>query len=363
VKWFWKDVLAPGTFVLRDGRKVTFTRADCKQAFANLKGMLDAKRNVPFCWGHQPVEPYDPFDRLADEIRNTIGHPTDARMDGDRVLALLPAPDEKTASTLEAVKWCSPEVRRDYRDSKGKLWPGAVITHIAATANPVQLDQRPYQPVALSQDRLWLSLDSMEPPMADEKDDKPGKGDDKEGGGAGGDIALICEALREAGWTIPDEVQDATGLVIAIKAGQGGETAELPAEDDPVVTDDNAFPVAMSYDAVKNPAAAELLKHKRAGLIARAKKINRADLAKKLETAQLSLDNKFNVQGGKELWELEIREDEAKKAGFKRPAAQLSQDDLQEVPLPGGPADEDQEARELARQTAARKNGTAKKGA
>jgi hypothetical protein len=217
--------------------------------------------------------------------------------------------------------------------------------------------------VALSQDRLWLSLDSMEPPMADEKDDKPGKGDDKEGGGAGGDIALICEALREAGWTIPDEVQDATGLVIAIKAGQGGETAELPAEDDPVVTDDNAFPVAMSYDAVKNPAAAELLKHKRAGLIARAKKINRADLAKKLETAQLSLDNKFNVQGGKELWELEIREDEAKKAGFKRPAAQLSQDDLQEVPLPGGPADEDQEARELARQTAARKNGTAKKGA
>jgi hypothetical protein len=75
-------------------------------------------------------------------------------------------------------------------------------------------------------------------PVADEAPKPPEKKKDDAGGGAGGKktLADVIKALRESGMNIPDEVEDETGLVIAIKASKGGEPEpedDLPSDAAP----------------------------------------------------------------------------------------------------------------------------------
>lgn len=364
----WKDVLWPGEHHLHDGRVARFSRSDCESAFRNLKGMIEKGRNVPVAWGHQPVEPYDPFARLAEEIKGICGHAVGAKMEGGVVWALLDVPDEKDAETLKKVRFCSPEVRnkhkagtdaegRDvflpgYRDGAGTVWPGHSITHIAATGKPVAVNQSPFQPVQLSEERMWLSLDDREALQMADDGDKKGEGD---GGGGDASLGALIEALREHGLSIPDEVKDMEHLVIAVKAnGQG----EAPADDTPAdVTDDNAAPVVMSMDVAtdvkRNPAAAELMKARRKEMKAEAIALGEPALAKELETCQLSFDERWNVVGGEPLTELKVCRRRAKAAPFRKPE-QLAQDDLYEGPPAA--TDDEAEARALAKATAEKLN-------
>ena len=72
-----------------------------------------------------------------------------------------------------------------------------------------------------------------EPPVADEYDDKGGDKSAPKKAGGKMTIADVIKALKDHGMSIPEEVEDEAGLVIAIKSQKGGmepDGDEVPAE-------------------------------------------------------------------------------------------------------------------------------------
>jgi hypothetical protein len=217
---FLKDVIKPGTVRLPDGRKVTFTRQDVDRMRQRVAEMAAAGLQVPVAWNHQDAGPMSAADILASRAKHVIGHASGAALDGGTLAVTLDV-DDADARQLARTKYVSPEIIWDYVDGTGRKWDGPSITHIAVTGRPVDPHQQPF--IQLSQDasprRVRLSMEDL---MADDAD-KGGKKGEEEGGG-GGDLAAVCDALRETGMSIPDEVMDFAGLVIAIKASTGTGT-------------------------------------------------------------------------------------------------------------------------------------------
>jgi len=217
----WKDVLYPGRQRLADGSEIVFTAGDIAAARRNCERMLARGLRVPAVWGHQPGA--DPVhlsrgDRLANYAKHMFGEITGAQVRGGvlwlRHKVYRPADAEHLARTRMQV---SPKVYPSYSDSRGGRYRGATVGHVAATPTPVQYWQMPFN---LSRKRpIYFSYSPEGKPVADEKDDDKGEKGGEGKGGQNAQLAAVCDALREKGFNVPDEVKDWDGLVIAIKAG------------------------------------------------------------------------------------------------------------------------------------------------
>lgn len=230
----WKDTLYPGRQRDKHGTWFTVSRQSTQAAARNCKRMIGRGIRVPCVWEHQPgAEPVEmsAADILASTVKNCFGEIRDAKVDRSGVLWLLhevynPADAEMLREKRMQV---SPKLYPGFKDSRGGEYRGPVVGHVAATPNPVQFWQKPFE---LSRgDALLLSYG--ERPMADEldKDDLETETPDAEPTEPADDLpevpdepiavnelGALIEALRDSGFNIPEEVADVKHLIIAIKA-------------------------------------------------------------------------------------------------------------------------------------------------
>jgi hypothetical protein len=174
-----------------------------------------------------------------------------------------------------------------------------VFTHFAITPRPRQHDQPAAARLALPI-RLSVDPEKGDDMADDKKEKKDGKG---EGDGEGAKIKALIEALREIKLTIPDEVTDMDGLIIAVKASGGSRLEEDGV--DPVIesTDGGGTGGAMALSLEKQTKAAE--KMARNGLLGDIKALAasgritpaiRADLEKRATAIRLSFDAEGELQ-------------------------------------------------------------------
>ena len=307
----WKDVLHPGRQCDRHGRWFAFTAKDTAQAHRNVQAMLSRGWHVPACWEHQDAaEPasLSAADAKAAFARHTFGHVVGSRLDANGVLWLKHRlHDPRDAEQLRKTRFVSPKVYPSgYTDSAGHRYPGKVVTHVAATPVPVQSWQQPFE--LGRADALYLSYTPEGGTVADDADkgktdDKPAAPPPKEEPPApkgDGNLTALIDALRETGHTIPDEVTDIPGLIIAVKAGgppdRGGDDG-LGLDDPGATTGAGAAPVLMSA-----ADAADLIDQGREALAGRARKlfhsgrVDRPTAARLVREAQ-AVDLSFTTAG------------------------------------------------------------------
>jgi hypothetical protein len=234
----WKEVLLPGRQRDARGNWFSFSRRDVHAARKNIAKMLSRRVPVPCVWEHLNVEAGDPEEWRARYAKHTFAHVAGHRINSRGGLELLhDVPDPKDVDQLLKTRFVSPKVYpQGYSDSRGGEYRGATIAHVAATPTPVQFWQRPFQ---LSRtDALFLSYQPEGRTVAEET--KKPAGD----AGADGDFKALLDALRETGMTIPDEVTDVKGLIIAVKASGGAGAAEpdLDLDDEDAETETPAEP-------------------------------------------------------------------------------------------------------------------------
>lgn len=220
----WKETLCKGRQRDRWGNWFAFTSDDIRQAHRNVNRMLSRGVPVPCVWEHQPVEAGDPDEHRAAYAKYTFAHVAGSRINARGNLELLhDVPDPADVRQLAKTRFVSPKVYPSYSDSLGGEYSGTTIAHVAATPNPVQTWQKPFE---LSRGKaLYLSYTPEGKTVAEDTKPKDGDGDGKAGETkAGGKASLmdVIAALKDVGMNIPDEVTDETGLVIAIKASGGG---------------------------------------------------------------------------------------------------------------------------------------------
>lgn len=253
----WKEALCLGEHRDRYGRRLKFDRPYLREFHANAARLLSRGVPVPCVWEHQAVDAGSPAARLAAYAKYTFGHLAGVRFnDRGNVDLGLEVPDPADRQQLAKTRFVSPKILNGFRDSAGGVYRGPVVGHLAATPTPVQFGQRPFQ---LSKGQtLYLSFTPEGSTVADDAD----KGGDKGGAGkgTGGDLSALIDALREKGMTIPDEVSDIPGLIIAVKAGagSGGGDADLDNDDDVDLDGDTAAapggggaPMLMSDDRAR----------------------------------------------------------------------------------------------------------------
>ncbi len=267
-----KDVCYPGTVVITDAKgkphKYTFTQADIDQMNANGNGKVRDGWNVPLVWEHQdelpsrrPMLQLSQQQKDAEFARGVFGCSQGFVLrdtpKGPRLRAVLAGDDPEDLKQFEKVGYVSPEIQWNWRDTDGKVWPGASITHIAATPRPVQRHQdavRMSQTAAVSPRldsflqglagvsrvggtmvplKLRLSLtDYAEAPMPDPTDTT--------GAGAGTPWERAAAALATCGVMIGDgkNIKDAEHFadlvqVACMNKGPADEPEDdLPPEDD-----------------------------------------------------------------------------------------------------------------------------------
>jgi len=163
----WKDVLYPGRVVVRQGGdycSYTFRPADLAAACGTGNEQLAAGWHVPACWEHQDVTPVRLSRSERDEVfaRTVFAHAKGFRVRGGRAEVLLAGDDPADLAQFKKVRFVSPELRWDWVDTDGRLWPGLNITHVAATPRPVQRHQEPVGGLKLSlsahETRIFTSL-------------------------------------------------------------------------------------------------------------------------------------------------------------------------------------------------------------
>ena len=224
----WKDILYPGLWHLRDGRKFHCSPQDLQHFKKRMLEMIQAGLPVPLSWEHQPrLKPgNDSSDEArADRAKYCLGDARDVRADSGFLETLVEVPDENDAKRLNSVRFVSPYIENDFVDSTGRKWDGPSITHIAVTPRPIQHTQRPF---AMSQDGakvrnltpasfvgndairnqypIALSLQEFEGPMDDDpkKTPKDGDGDGKVDEGKTADAADEGGESSPAGFTYAD---------------------------------------------------------------------------------------------------------------------------------------------------------------
>lgn len=309
----WKDCLLPGTVHLPNG-EVRFDDTDIRNAVEQCNAKLAAGWRIPLCWEHDdeqlPVK-LSMADRLANLAKNTIGDVRAFREHEGRVQFLPDVYDANDLPRLNNVKFVSPQVRRNWKDSDGHVWPGLTIQHVAATPIPKQKMQDAFQlsdgsesPLRIAEEEIIrLSegsavknpefeafIESLKKNPKNAKlvkrlakinlSDGEEEGDKPEEGDGAGDIKALIDALNECGITIPEEVTDIKGLIIAVKAAHGKGSED---EDDDADLNDDAnasqevqspTPMALSFASAKTP------QEKKA--FARADSMNREDIRRRI---------------------------------------------------------------------------------
>lgn len=154
-----KDVLYPARVVVADpkGQPLTyhFTQADMADIERTGNAKIRDGWNIPLVWEHQNEAPerrkmirLSRAEREREFARGVFGCSTRFVVRDGRLRAVLSGDDDADLKQFAKVKFVSPEIQWDWRDSDGKVWRGPTITHIAATPRPVQRHQ---EPVRLSQ--------------------------------------------------------------------------------------------------------------------------------------------------------------------------------------------------------------------
>lgn len=154
-----KEGLLAGTyFINRDGKVQDFVcnQNDLEYFQKRLNDMVSKGNHIPITWEHQPnverpltKEEYSNY--LAEKTKHTFGQVKSAVVDKDRAVEMvLDVPDEENAKKLPSIKFVSPTILTDVTDPLGNFWPGPSITALAVTAQPVQVDQKPFERMALS---------------------------------------------------------------------------------------------------------------------------------------------------------------------------------------------------------------------
>lgn len=364
-------MLAPRTVCIgktADGGKrfATFTAKHCQRYAEQGKAMLAKGLNLPVCWEHRsdakPKHLSDD-DRKSEKARFGIaGHVEEIELDSqNRVWANVEIPDEADAKQASKLRFCSPEID-NFTDGDGHDW-GEVITHVALTPRPRQYDQPPIARLSLT-GPIRLAFDPEKGnDMADDdkskKDEGKKKKDDDapeltEKPAADEKIKPLIEALREVGMTVPDEVVDIDGLVIAIKAG-----GAKPEEDEPLddMGDDDDLhanvgpttqspPIGLSHDStgIEKAAYDRLCPPERKNLIRRADRLVKQGLApvvaNKIKAdigkVQLSFGTDGSLIPNAVTIKLDALEEAARAGGWKAKGnrARLSHDDVRAVDAP-----------------------------
>lgn len=215
---FEKDVLYVGRVVPPNRDPIDFQEKDVERLAVRVQEMLADGLQIPIAWEHQDAAKPMMAEELARLTKLTLGHALEAEVrPGGTLQVKFDAPVEEDAKRLPAIKFVSPEIQWNYRDGRGKVWPGPSITHLAVTPQPVQHDQKPFKRV----DRfsvLRLSLtDYVRLGMPEEQKDgeeaKSKDGDGKEEKKAASaeakpyeeKLKAVLGVLSEVGMPLPED--------------------------------------------------------------------------------------------------------------------------------------------------------------
>lgn len=242
----WKDILYPRK-VCVGGKWFRFDRSDLENAVSVNKAKLADGWNIPVCYEHQDdAEPVrlSRNQMLADKAKSTCGWAEDFRIEGNRVEALIEVPNVADAQKLNAIRFVSPQVEWNFRDSEGKTWPGLTIQHIAATARPVQHRQ----------DAIKLSV-----PANEVKHCSAAKGPLRLGS-MGMDLKKVFAALAAKGIILPDDTTPENLIdrlyVACLQGDPAGGMAVPEIDDEPEPVPEDALEpeaAAKSEDAELKP--------------------------------------------------------------------------------------------------------------
>jgi hypothetical protein len=256
--------LAPGRWCVGrnpDGSKLfkDFTPEICREQYRRNQELIDAGIPVPVCWEHRDDQRPGRLsldDWNSERAKGTAGHVKKYEIDEKhQVWNVIEIPDDADGKKAEIVRFCSPEIDR-FTDGTGKDW-GEVFTHIALTPRPRQHGQPPITRLSLTYTGpLRLGEDDEEEKPAKDTKRKAedaqdaDKKDDSEEKDTPTEFGSLIEALTAAGMVIPEEVKDLAGLIIAIKANQGGDDDPYGPDDPSDVTEvSRQSPISMSHGA------------------------------------------------------------------------------------------------------------------
>jgi len=167
-----KQVLAPATYWI-DGRPVKFTKAHVRSIGLSSQQAVKDGLPIRFPKEHQDYAlPIDHPDRLAADVNYNKGFIQGYFIDrsDDSLWMSVEVPDKKFASRLPTeVKFVSPRIDPSFTAGNGKTYRN-VITHVAATCNPIAAEQKPFgtepvNPVELSATVLMSSLAKLHKPI------------------------------------------------------------------------------------------------------------------------------------------------------------------------------------------------------
>lgn len=242
---FEKDVLYVGKVQPPDRKEpIEFTPADVQHYSQRLKDMLADGLQIPLAWEHQdqakPLTQQELDERRAELAKLTLGHACSADIDADlgclKVKSEIPLDED--AKRVRAIRFISPEIVWNYRDGRGKVWPGPSITHLAVTPRPVQHRQQPFKPTTLSLLRLSMSqyVRLGEYPMADEK--KPEKKDGETALDSAGMLKKVIECLGTVGLALGDGVSQDNFLerLYAACETKAAADGKIPTEEETTTT-------------------------------------------------------------------------------------------------------------------------------
>jgi len=302
-----KDVLYPGV-IRKPGRDpLPLTGADIDNAVTAANTLIRDGYTIPFYWEHQPDEgpvKLSSEDKPAHVAKHTFGHVAEAFKDEIGVLQLkLHVEDDKDAERLPKVRFVSPELRKDWKDSEGRVWKGWTISHVAATPVPVQRQQKPFDPTAA----IRLSLADYYPLSTGDADTyaggKPsGNGSPADGLDAGkpssgnsGAMTKCLINLAKHGIKLPDDTSEENlceRLNIVLDA--------LPSDDE-----ENDMPTDPEGDDVQEAREAQPIAMSLAKQEQRAAKFARQDINQRIQklvnTGRITpeIGSKLTAQAGK----------------------------------------------------------------
>lgn len=152
---FSKEVLIPGTYA-QGNREITISANDCRDFYLSLDQIRRNGLHLPLILEHPPADrtdtklgfPVESTDELlADELRRTVGFgdllSTQTRLNERGGVEIeFDVPDIATAEQLadKRIRFVSPELVNYWQDGKGNEYRN-LMTHVALTHRPVQIDQ------------------------------------------------------------------------------------------------------------------------------------------------------------------------------------------------------------------------------